>query len=149
MWHDDRALVVLPRRECLELLRTQQVGRVVFTERALPAVLPVSYGLLGEHLVLATRPGSRLATAARGGVLAFEADHLDPRTRTGWSVVVTALAEPVLEPVERARVLSVLDSWAPGRLDLLLRLSLDVVSGRRIEAEPAATSAPGSDRRWP
>ena len=142
MWQDERSLVVLSRRECLTLLRAQRVGRVVFSERALPAVLPVSYAVLGENIVLATTSGSRLARAALGGVLAFEVDHLDPDTRTGWSVVVTGLARHVVEPVEQSRVLSVLDSWGPGRLDLLLRLPSTVVTGRRIEAEVATATAP-------
>jgi nitroimidazol reductase NimA-like FMN-containing flavoprotein (pyridoxamine 5'-phosphate oxidase superfamily) len=135
MWLNERALVALSRRECLDLLRAERVGRVVFTERAMPAVLPVSFAVLGEDVVLATSSGSRLAQAALGGVLAFEVDHLDPDTRTGWSVVVTGLAQHVVDPREQSRILSVLDSWAPGRLDLLLRLPSTVVTGRRIEAD--------------
>jgi uncharacterized protein len=137
MWQEERALVALSRRECLDLLRGEEVGRVVFTERALPAIVPVSYALLHDDVILATGSGSRLAEAARGGVLAFEVDHLDPLTRTGWSVVVTGMPEYVVHPQEQARVLSVLDMWAPGRHDLLLRLPATVVTGRRIEAELA------------
>ena len=135
MWQDERALVVLSRRECVTLLRGEQVGRVVFTERALPAVLPVSFAMLDDAVVLATSSESRLAQAARGGVLAFEVDRLDPATRSGWSVVVTGMPSCVDEPAEQARILSVLETWAPGRHDLLLRLPLTVVTGRRIEAE--------------
>jgi nitroimidazol reductase NimA-like FMN-containing flavoprotein (pyridoxamine 5'-phosphate oxidase superfamily) len=141
MWQDERALVVLSRRECVALLRDERIGRIVFSERAMPAILPVSYALLGEDVVLATSNGSRLARAALGGVLAFEVDRLDPETRTGWSVVVTGLAVQVTEPIEQSQVLSVLDSWAPGRLDLLLRLPSTVVTGRRIEADVATAAA--------
>lgn len=140
---DDRALLVLSRRECIAYLRAQSVGRVVFTERALPAVMPVSYAVLDDSLVTSTTPGSRLAAAARGGVLAFEVDQLDAATRTGWSVVVTALPELVVDPVDRARVHSVLRSWAPGSHDLLLRLPLTVVTGRRIEAGTAVDTSHG------
>jgi nitroimidazol reductase NimA-like FMN-containing flavoprotein (pyridoxamine 5'-phosphate oxidase superfamily) len=142
MWHEERALVALSRGECLELLRGEEVGRVVFTERALPAIMPVSYAILDDEVILATSSGSRLAEAARGGVLAFEVDHLDPATRTGWSVVVTGMPEYVVHPLERSRVLSVLPSWAPGRHDLLLRLPVTVVTGRRIEAELSLPPAP-------
>lgn len=143
MWQEDRALVAMSREECVALLAGQEVGRVVFTERALPAVVPVSYAVFEETIVIATRSGSRLALAARGGVLAFEVDSLDPRTRTGWSVVVTGLPHYVVDLVEQARVLSVLTTWAPGRHDLLLQLPLTVVSGRRIEAD---TSVQGADQ---
>jgi nitroimidazol reductase NimA-like FMN-containing flavoprotein (pyridoxamine 5'-phosphate oxidase superfamily) len=135
MWQDERALVALSRRECLDLLRGEEVGRVVFTERALPAILPISYALLHDDVILATASDSRLAEAARGGVLAFEVDHLDPATRTGWSVVVTGMPEYVVHPLAQAQLMSVLDPWAPGRHDLLLRLPVTVVTGRRIEAE--------------
>lgn len=139
----DRSLVVLSRRECLALLQAQQIGRVVFTEGALPAVMPVSYAVLDDAVFVATRTGSRLAVAARGGVLAFEVDHLDPATRSGWSVVVTAFPEFVTLPVEQSRALSVLDSWVPGRNELILRLPLTVVSGRRILADPPPVAAIG------
>jgi len=135
MWHNERALVALSRRECLDLLRTEQIGRAVFTDRAMPQILPVTYAVLGEDMVLATTSTSRLAVASAGGVLAFEVDHHDPVTRTGWSVVVTGLAYRVVDPEEQARVLSVLDPWAPGHHDLLLRLPSSVLTGRRIEAE--------------
>jgi nitroimidazol reductase NimA-like FMN-containing flavoprotein (pyridoxamine 5'-phosphate oxidase superfamily) len=144
MWQDERALVVLSQRECLALLRTEQVGRVVFTERALPAVIPVTFAVLDDAIVLATSPGSRLARSARGGVLAFEADRLDPVTRTGWSVVVTGMAEFVADPAEEARVRTVLDPWAPGGHNLVLRLPLTVVTGRRIEASGSPVTSPAA-----
>jgi len=144
MWQDERALLVLSRRECLELLRTEQVGRVVFTEKALPAIVPVTFVVLDDGIVLATRPGSRLARCARGGVLAFEVDRLDPATRTGWSVVVTAVAEYVADPATEARVRTVLDPWAPGGNNLVLRLPLTVITGRRIEAEGRPVTSPAT-----
>ena len=144
MWQDERALVVLSQRECLALLRTEQVGRVVFTERALPAVIPVTFAVLDDAIVLATRAGSRLARSVHGGVLAFEADRLDPVTRTGWSVVVTGMPEYVVDPAEEARIRTVLDPWAPGGNNLVLRLPLTVMTGRRIEAEPSPAASPAT-----
>ena len=146
MWQDERALVVLSQRECLALLRTEQVGRVVFTERALPAVIPVTFAVLDDAIVLATRAGSRLARSARGGVLAFEADRLDPVTRTGWSVVVTGMADFVADPAEEARIRTVLDPWAPGLKNLVLRLPLTVMTGRRVEADVARAASPDPAR---
>jgi nitroimidazol reductase NimA-like FMN-containing flavoprotein (pyridoxamine 5'-phosphate oxidase superfamily) len=40
-------LEVLGRQLCLALLETVQVGRLVFTEDALPAVQPVNFRLCG------------------------------------------------------------------------------------------------------
>ncbi|MCA1836649.1 MAG: pyridoxamine 5'-phosphate oxidase family protein, partial [Actinobacteria bacterium] len=35
------------RAECLRLLRTGSVGRIVFTEQALPAIQPVNFTIEG------------------------------------------------------------------------------------------------------
>jgi uncharacterized protein len=130
----ERSLVVLSRSECVELLAGAQVGRVVFTKRALPAVVPVTFEVRGDAVVMCTASDTRLASAATRGVLAFEADDIDPSTRTGWSVVITGVAELVDDPLGRARVRSVLRPWAPGRHDVFVRLPLTVVTGRRVLA---------------
>jgi len=133
MAYEERSLVALSPREAAGLLSRTQVGRVVFTVRALPAVVPVTFVLLGEDIVMHTSGDTRLMAAAeRGGVLAFEIDDIDPVTRTGWSVVV--LGEPALvtDAEERSRIDLVLEPWAPGRNDVYIRLPLTVVTGRRI-----------------
>lgn len=134
MVQDERSLLTLPRPECLALLRAGSVGRVVFTERALPAVLPVSYAVLDEDVVISTRTGSRLEAAASDGVLAFEVDDIDSRTRTGWSVVVTGVPDVITDPAARARAAAVLDPWLPDRHDAVIRIPTTVVTGRRIVA---------------
>jgi len=82
-------LQVIPRDEALRLLASAPVGRVVFTLRALPAVLPVNFVLDGDAVVFRTAPGSKLTAAVRNAVVAFQVDQIDPQTQTGWSVVVT------------------------------------------------------------
>jgi nitroimidazol reductase NimA-like FMN-containing flavoprotein (pyridoxamine 5'-phosphate oxidase superfamily) len=78
--------------ECLRLLRSVPVGRMVFTEGALPAVHPVDYVMSGADVVLRTGRGPKLDSALRGDVVAFEADDIDPTSRTGWSVLVVGHA---------------------------------------------------------
>lgn len=133
--HLERALVVLSADECRGLLDRPQVGRVVYTDRALPAVQPVTYLILDDAIVFWTDPAGQLARAARDGVLAFEIDEVDPSTQTGWSVVVTGLPEHVTTSAELSRVRAMLRPWAPGRRDALIRIPLTVVSGRRIVPE--------------
>ena len=57
---DSTGLQVLSRAECLALLRDSLVGRVVVTDRALPAAFPVNFALLGEDVVFRTTAGSKL-----------------------------------------------------------------------------------------
>ncbi|MEU6806599.1 pyridoxamine 5'-phosphate oxidase family protein, partial [Streptomyces neyagawaensis] len=46
------AFRVLDRQECLRLLAKVPVGRVVYTRRALPAVLPVNFALDSDDAVV-------------------------------------------------------------------------------------------------
>ncbi len=139
--HDERSLVALSRTECVALLNDAKIGRAVFTERALPAVLPVTFVVYGDAIVIATSAGTRLAAAAHRGVLAFEVDEIDPDRRTGWSVVVTGLPDLVTDPLERARVKAVLSPWAPGAHDVYIRLPLTVLTGRCIQADGSSAAA--------
>ncbi len=137
-----RSLQALSRRESIELLSGQLVGRVVFTQSALPAVVPVTFAVLHDAVVLRTAEGTRLAAAADRGVLAFEADEIDPVARTGWSVVVTGIAEVVSDRDRRAHIRAVVEPFAPGDNDVCIRLPLTMVTGRRVVCD-LRTSAVG------
>ncbi|MBP2179381.1 pyridoxamine 5'-phosphate oxidase family protein [Amycolatopsis magusensis] len=107
---------VLNRAQSLELLGTAGLGRVVFTDRGMPAVQPVRFAL-DEHAVRFHVPStSVLAAAARGNVLAFEADSLTPDLGEGWWVTVLGHANP--------------HELTGG--ECVVRISLEVVAGRRL-----------------
>ena len=130
----DRAWEVLSRRDAVMLLTTAAVGRVVFTAAGLPAVVPVTFAVSGDAVVMRTTVGSRLAHAAGRGVLAFEADEVDRVARTAWSVVVVGMAEVVTGGRERAVIEAVVEPFAPGDHQVTLRLPMTVVTGRRVTA---------------
>ncbi len=134
MIYTERSLAALSHRDCVALLTGAQVGRAVFTERALPAVVPVNFIVQDDAVVMCTAADTRLAAAASRGVLAFQVDDIDPITRSGWSVVVVGVAELVDSPEEQARIHLRLQPWAPGRNEVFIRLPLKVVTGRRISA---------------
>lgn len=136
MTHDVRSLEVLSHRECLQLLTGAQLGRVVFTVAALPAVVPVTFAVDDDAVVMCTAAETRLAAAADRGVLALEVDEVDPVSRTGWSVVVTGVAGLVTDALSRSRISGVVAPWAPGHYDVFIRLPMTVVSGRRIMSSP-------------
>jgi len=81
--YDSVGSEALDRGECLRLLGSVSIGRIIFTEHALPAAEPVNFALLGDAVVFRTAAGSRLAAAARNAVVAFEADEFHPATRAG------------------------------------------------------------------
>jgi hypothetical protein len=133
-------LAALSEAEAVALLATQEVGRLVYTRWALPAVTPVNFVLREGAVWFWTASTPSMWQAVRGSVVAFEVDQLDARTRSGWSVVVLGVAELVNDPAEIERAqLNGPEPWVPGRKEYLIRIPLKQVSGRRIhpgEPEP-------------
>jgi nitroimidazol reductase NimA-like FMN-containing flavoprotein (pyridoxamine 5'-phosphate oxidase superfamily) len=133
MFSDASGLEVLSAGEALEMLSSVPVGRIVYSDRALPFVVPVDFMLVGMDVVIRTGARSGLALNVPGQVVAFETDCIDSVTRSGWSVVVTGRAELVdeIEEIDRLNALK-LQSWATDSTDLYLRLPANAVSGRRV-----------------
>ncbi len=128
-----RELVELDRAECLRLLGTATVGRVIFTDAALPAAQPVNYLLDDEEVVFRTAGGGKLAVATRHHVVAFEVDDLDTATRTGWSVVGVGEAYEVLAPDRLAELAGRIPRpWAAGRTGHVISIPLQQLTGRRV-----------------
>src|SRR5689334_17889727 len=99
MRHAMDRLQPLTRHECLEMLSGRTLGRVAFTERALPAIRPVNYALVGHHIVLQTQADG-LGRRLDGQVVAFEVDDIDSELGIGWSVVLTGTARLLRTPGE-------------------------------------------------
>lgn len=136
-----RRLEVLSRRECWTLLSHKCLGRVAFTERALPAIRPVNYALVGTHLLLRTGM-SGLARHLAGQVVAFEVDELDGEPATGWSVVVTGTARVLRTPGELARYDSVPVVPLAGAVpSAAVVIAPGLVTGRRITTDPEGLQA--------
>jgi nitroimidazol reductase NimA-like FMN-containing flavoprotein (pyridoxamine 5'-phosphate oxidase superfamily) len=138
---DRNGLEVLPREECLHLLGTSRVGRVVVTDRALPAAFPVNFALLDDDVVFLTTAGSKLDAADEEEVMAFEVDEIEPALRSGWSVLVQGLASVLTDhdDLVRAQALG-LESWTPGGNRQFVRISSELVSGRRLLPRPSVTT---------
>lgn len=135
---DRNGLEVLGRDECLALLGSVPVGRLGLSMNALPVVLPVSFLVDGDRLVIRTASGTKLDAALAGAVVAFEADHFDSASGVAWSVLVrgssavlTQAAElPLLEDLER-------NLWVSGPTDQWVMITTDLVSGRRVRRPPS------------
>ncbi|UNO43380.1 pyridoxamine 5'-phosphate oxidase family protein [Streptomyces sp. MST-110588] len=132
--HEHDSLRTLGRTACLRLLGRVPLGRVVYTENALPAVLPVNFCLDQDGAVLLrTSATSQMAGAVDDSVVAFEADHFDETTRTGWSVVVTGRATVVTSPGEIARLdVTVPHSWVPMDEPVFVRIAPELITGRDL-----------------
>lgn len=137
---DLHGLEVLGREDCLDLLRASEVGRVVVSDRALPAAYPVNFVLMDDDVVFLAMDGSKLTAAEGEEVVAFEADDIDPVRQTGWSVLVQGLAGRIVDPDELSRAWALpLRTWAPAGGFHFTRIRAELVSGRRLRPRvPAA-----------
>jgi nitroimidazol reductase NimA-like FMN-containing flavoprotein (pyridoxamine 5'-phosphate oxidase superfamily) len=131
----DPSLVVLPADECRRLLATRRLGRIGIATGAFPLILPVNYVLDGDAIVIRTA-SPKITAAAEHTRVAFEVDDVDERTRSGWSVLVQALAEEITG-ARRDDLVARLHAapgspWAPGEHGHWVRLIPKVVTGRRI-----------------
>ncbi|GAA1325683.1 pyridoxamine 5'-phosphate oxidase family protein [Pseudonocardia xinjiangensis] len=135
-------LVELDRTECLRLLATGVIGRIVFTEAAMPAAHPVNYLLDGEEVLFRTADGRTFAATHRT-VVGFQADDLDPVTHTGWSVLGVGHAYEVVDP-ERLDALdaTMAESWAGGRAGHVVAVPLQHLTGRRLLPTGTADDVP-------
>lgn len=129
---DRMDLETLSRDESLALLASVPVGRVVFTVRALPAIQPVNFVFDNGGVVIRTGPGAKLGAVIRSGIVAFEADEIDPVTRSGWSVTIIGRVEEVTDPFDIERFRTSLTPWAPGEREHFLKIAAEVVTGRRL-----------------
>ncbi|MFI0353278.1 pyridoxamine 5'-phosphate oxidase family protein [Actinomadura sp. 9N407] len=129
---DHGGLEILGTGECRALLAATPLGRIVFTDSALPAVQPVNYVLAEGDVIIRTCPASRLATAVHDAVVAFEIDDYDAVSRTGWSVAVIGRARGVTDPADLTTLRALpLHSWAPGESGHYIRIHPQIISGRR------------------
>ena len=147
---EERSLEVLDEDECRRLLPTAVIGRLAFTEGALPAIQPVSFGVVGDQIVIPTRVGSKVAVASRGAIVAFEVDAVDATARTGWNVTVVGPSRVATDAAEVARLEALgLAPWAPAPIRCFVLVGMRIIRGRRIRAAGPASARPGAAERGP
>ena len=131
----DSLMENLAESECLKLLNEHHFGRLAFVQQAdsPPIIMPINYLMDAETVVFRTDPKSRLGNALRSATVSFEIDGIEQRERTGWSVVVSGRAQEVVEPEELDDLRQTpLLSWAPGDRSQYVRITPELVTGRRI-----------------
>ena len=130
---DHNGLEILDRAECLRLLGGHSIGRLGLTVGALPTVLPVNYRLIADRVYFRTSSTERVRAATTCAVVAFEVDCFDEELRSGWTVVVTGVTEPIehLDIAERLEAIGV-PAWAPVPQTRFVSLSTEVLTGRRL-----------------
>lgn len=132
----------LDETECLRLIAQGDVGRIAFSGRYGPTVLPVNYRFYEGTILFRTTPDSPTDEDLRTGIahaeykVAFEIDDFDSTAREGWSVLVQGSAHHVESEAERTSVLAAgVESWAGGDRNQFLRVTPTRITGRRIRRD--------------
>jgi nitroimidazol reductase NimA-like FMN-containing flavoprotein (pyridoxamine 5'-phosphate oxidase superfamily) len=129
----------LDEAECLRLIASGGVGRIGYSGRYGPTVMPVNYRLYEGTIVFRTAQDSATDEDLRTGIanaefkVAFEIDDFDTAARTGWNVLIQGSAHHVESDAERAVVAGAgVDPWPGGDRELFLRIIPTRVTGRRV-----------------
>lgn len=123
--------------ECWRLLRTAPIGRLVWTGEHGLSVATMNFAVEDDEILLQTLPYGAVARECRDRAVAFQADHVDEDTRTGWSVLVRGRATFDLDGGTPP---DAVDVWPEGSRVLRLLLTPRLVTGRRLV--PATVGRP-------
>jgi hypothetical protein len=145
MYSDGPAPQYLSRDECLQLMASVSMGRIIFTRQALPAVELVNFALDDGDIVIKTDGDGKLAAATRHAVVAFEADCVDVQ-QAGWSVTAIGSSREVTDPEDIGRLRKIgLSSWTYGTRERFIRVSPELLNGRRLRSH-GLQDGDGADR---
>lgn len=128
----DEGLELLDEDDCLALMATVPVGRVAVSSGALPAVFPVNFTLYGRRIVFKTGAGTKLDSAVRNAVVAFEVDSFDAVYHSGWSVLAVGQARDITDNLEIIGGDGRVRAWAGGERNHYVSIEIELLSGRRI-----------------
>ena len=128
----------LSGEDCLALLGSRNVGRIVFVDDDGPGAVPVNYGVARDEIVLRVAEDSSLRKLIQSPV-GFQVDATDADQSDGWSVLVRGSGREVaLEDV--AALLSLMHEnlprpWAEGVHNHWLAIKISSITGRRLSGD--------------
>jgi nitroimidazol reductase NimA-like FMN-containing flavoprotein (pyridoxamine 5'-phosphate oxidase superfamily) len=134
----DTEVEELSTSTCWALLRRVEVGRM-----ALHGVgdeiemFPVNFIVDQGSIVFKTGAGTKLSLVHQEGRAAFEADGFDFYDGTAWSVVLRGVPNVIQHHDDLIAAFDLqIRPWQVGRKPTFVRLSPDVVTGRRFRVDP-------------
>jgi nitroimidazol reductase NimA-like FMN-containing flavoprotein (pyridoxamine 5'-phosphate oxidase superfamily) len=135
----------LEESECLRMLAAGRVGRLAYTGREGPTVLPVEYRLHEGSVIFHTLQGTFTDDDLRTGIahadyqVAFEIDQIDPVAQWGWAVLVVGSAHHVDGQAERASIINAGADpwpWTEAEATPLIQVRPRYIHGRRSYPRP-------------
>ena len=134
-----RVVERLDEAECMDLLSTRRIGRLIYASRYGPVALPSEYKIHEGSIVFRTYQITFTEEDLRTGIahaeyqVGMEVDETDPEAREGWVVLVRGTAHHIDSDAERASIADIgLQSWVEGEPEHFIRVDPIHVGGQRI-----------------
>lgn len=131
----ERVPVELDPKLALELLGRAGFGRVAFLSDGVPTIRPLNHVVLDGRIIIYTRHTSALGQAIRhqaDSQVTYQADEIEPRTRLGWSVLVTGTAADISRDPHAGQLGLQVQSWMKHPLDMVIAIEPQEVTGLRL-----------------
>lgn len=122
-------------QSCAQLLAAAQFGRLAVVETGRPKIIVLNHVVDSSAVLFRTRDDALLADLTRDGVAlpaVYEVDSAFPVGRTGWSVIAAGPLVREVDPRRVALARTAISAWAEGDRDLVLRLDVEELTGRRV-----------------
>jgi len=135
--------------QCWDLLTASVIGRLAIVVDGHPEIFPVNFVTERRSIVFRTASGTKYWETARVSAAAFEIDGYDAGTQEAWSVMARGTTAIVDSATEQAAADALgLEPWEPGDKAHYVRLSPQVLTGRRFKvAAPHIWSTRLEDQR--
>jgi nitroimidazol reductase NimA-like FMN-containing flavoprotein (pyridoxamine 5'-phosphate oxidase superfamily) len=129
--------------ESWKLISAGGVGRIGYSGRYGPTILPVNFIVQDNAIYFRTARHSTMEEDLRTGIanadykVAFQIDHFDETAHAGWSVLVQGDVHPMESAEELATASRVgVESWVAGDRDLFMRITPTKITGHRVGQLP-------------
>ena len=136
-----RVVERLDETECMELLSTAKIGRLVYNSRYGPVAVPSEYKIHEGSIVFRTYQVTFTEQDLRTGIahaeyqVVVEVDQVDPEAHEGWVVLVRGTAHHVDTEAERASIGNVgLESWVEAEPEHFIRVVPVSIAGQRLRS---------------
>lgn len=131
-------------KQCWELLRTVEIGRLAVIVQDHPEIFPVNYAVDRGTIIFRSAKGTKVTSALGDADVAFEADNFDPTTGIVWSVVVKGQASAINRLRDAADSFHHVDvhPWHAGKKERYIRIVPREITGRRFLTMQRANEPP-------
>ncbi|HEY9291610.1 MAG TPA: pyridoxamine 5'-phosphate oxidase family protein [Microlunatus sp.] len=127
----------LTEAECWDLVRASTIGRLAFHHPDGIKVVPVSYVLDSQDVIIRTSPAGLASHAVDAEDVAFEVDDYNTTTGNGWTVLSNGSVAALSETEHESPQLPTPPTpWAEGNRSLSLRFTAQAIDGRRVQRRP-------------